>query len=765
MNQLIPSEMAGAPVPIRTIPFSMYGAPPDRDISFAQLFGTIKKRKWAVLISIFVMVAAAWEVSVLMTPKFEAQALIEVNKEASDMIGDAMSSMIEDTGAADSLDYNITLQTHAQALQSDTLKFQVAKQLGLENRPEFRLVPTLLPWLSPAPLTPERIDAEYKKTLEDSPLRRERLSKVFDKNTTIKTVPGTRLIEVHFFNPDPQVATDVVNKMVGDYIEEYFRMRYAATAQASDWLSKELDDLKKDTETSEQKLAEAQRKAGLLGTDEDIHSMAIVKLEALSKELTEAEGNRILAEAVNRIVKTGNPELISLAVASSGLVANPTSVSPLSLLQNLRAQQAQLKLQYAQASTKYGSAFPALVQLRNQMKDLDTSIQEELDRLSARSENDYRVAKATEDRIRDEFDQEKAVADKLNDAAVQYEIQKHEVGVNRELYDTLLGKLKGAGILSGLQSTNLVVIDPARTTPDPARPIYPLNLAIGLAAGLLGGIGLALIKESTDNTLRSPEQVEEVASLPTLSVVPEFRGSRMIRRTDVKIWALDYPSSAAAEAYRLLRTSVLLSRIDAPPKIIIVTSAMPRDGKSTTSINTAVTLAQQGHKVLLVDADLRRPKVKTAMSMHSGEGLTDLIIGSGLEASPYQPRTDVPTLSVLHAGQRPPNPAEMLGSGKMADLVKRWREEFDFVVIDTPPVLAVTDPVVLSQYADAVIFVVCYKQTTKQSLVRARDVLLRANARISGVVVNRMNVNSSDHYDSYGYYASQQRGYYNDARN
>lgn len=767
MKQL-PSGLNGEPLPVRTIPFSMRNAAEDRDISFTQLFRTVRKRKFVILTSVLLMVGLAWAVSAYMTPKYEAAAMIEVNKEASDMIGDAMSSMIQDTGAADSLDYNITLQTHAKALQSDSVIFQVASQLGLENRYEFRL---RAPWYKFLPvkyMTPEEIDAEYQKPLEQSPRRRALLSEVFGKNLTVKSVPGTRLIEVHFMNPDSQVATEVVNKLVADYLEQYFRTRYAATAQASDWLAKELSGLKHEVEVGEQKLVEAQKRAGLLGTEEDVHSLEITKLETLTKQLTDAEGNRILAEAVDRIVKTGNPELISTTISASGLVPGGANTNPLGLVQNLRAQQAQLKMQIAQASSKYGGAFPALVQLRNQSKDLDSSIQSELEKLTARAENDYQIAQASEDHMREVFEKEKAVANKLNDSIIQYTIQKHEVEVNRDLYDTLLAKLKGAGILSGLQSTNVVVIDPARTTPDPARPSYPLNLAIGLGAGLLGGIALAFIREGTDNMLRTQEQVEEAACLPTLSIVPEFReGPRLalVKRKEGSVWALDYPTSAAAEAYRLLRTSVLLSQVDTPPRVITITSALPQDGKSTTCINTAVTFAQQGYKVLLVDADLRRPKLKPQLRLPTKVGLTDLIMNGEAAASAYQPHPNLPTLSVVAAGQRPPNPAELLGSGRMGELVKQWRKQYDFVVIDTPPVLAVSDALVLSRHADSTVFVVRYNRTTKQSLSRALELLMRSKARISGIVVNRMNMNSEDHYYSYGYYAYQQKGYYTDARN
>jgi len=768
MNQL-PSGVPGYSLPVRTIPLSMHNQADDRDISFTRLFRTLRRRKLVILVSVVLTTLMAWQASVYMTPKYKASALIEVNKEASDMLGDAIPGVIQDgSAAADSLDYNLTMQTHAQALQSDSITFQVADQLGLENRKEFRLENSWKSWFLPGkPLTEAQIEAEYRKPLDRSPVRRALLSYVFAHNLTVKTVPGTRLIEVHFLNPDPQAAADVVNKLVADYLQQYFRTRYTATEQASEWLSKELAGLKKDVDAGEQKLGETQKRAGLLGTDAEVHSLAITKLDALTKAVTGAEETRILADVTNRVVKTGSPELISAAFAGSGMMGGSPS-NPLSLLQNLRAQEAQLKIQYAQAASKYGASFPALISLRSQLTDLDSSIQAELSKLSSRAENAYQVARASEDQLRESFAKEKAAAERLNDVAIQFTIQKHEVGVNRELYDNLLVKLKGAGILSGLQSTNVVVIDPARTTPNPARPSYPLNLAIGLGVGLLGGIALAFIKESTDTMLRTPEDVEEIASLPTLCVVPDFQPTRLpgaLRPKLAHAWAVNHPNSAAAEAYRLLRTSVLLSNVDSPPKVILVTSALRKEGKSTTSVNMATTLASQDYKVLLVDADLRRSKVREDFQRSPGGGLTNLILNGQNGDSYYQTHPTVPTLSLLSAGYRPPNPNELLGSAQMRELVKQWREEFDFVIIDSPPVLAVSDPLVLSQYADATVLVVRYNQTTKQSLVRARDLLSRTNARVCGVVMNGMNLNSPEHFYAYGYYGYQQKGYYDDSSN
>ena len=310
-------------------------------------------------------------------------------------------------------------------------------------------------------------------------------------------------------------------------------------------------------------------------------------------------------------------------------------------------------------------------------------------------------------------------------------------------------------MLAGLRSTNLVVVDPARTSAKPARPNYPLNLGLALGVGLLGGIGLAFAREGLDSTLRTPEQVEAVAGLPAVGIIPELAtGPRWRRRAQNKLGLdcsiLNSPASQWAESYRALRTALLFANGDVPPKVILVTSALPQEGKTTVSFNAAIALAHQGAKVLLIDADLRRPELHSCLGVPAAPGLGELL---SYEASlPFDaaPSPKVPDLFLLPSGRPRPNPAEILGSLRMRRLLNGCRERFDFVVIDTPPVLAVTDAVVLSKSADAVLLVVRAAQTREQSLLRACDLLLRVNARIAGVLVNRANLHS-DYYDSYGY--------------
>jgi len=747
------------------------------DFSFAELWRILQKRKWTIATAVVVMAGLALAASLYMTPKYEAVSSIEVNKENSDMLGLSALEGMAGGGASDSLDYSVTLQTQADVLHSDSLVFQVADQLALEKRKEFALKPG---WPDR-----ERIEAELKLPLEKAPLRREKIHQVFEKNLTVKPAKGTRIIEVRFLSPDPQVAADVVNTLVNDYLEQYFRTRYAATAQASDWLAKQLSDLKGQAEEAQERLNQLQKQAGILGVmlpTEGSHSAmgnrtsgvtslstwpAMDKLQDLNRQLTTAETDRILKETVYRLTKSGNPELIA-NIASSGLTTTSVNSNSLALVQTLRAQEAQLKVQYAQAATKYGSDYPLLGQIRNQMKDLDSSIQEEIQKVAARAENEYLAAKRSEDMVRASFEAQKAQVGKLQDVATQYTITMQEVEADRTLYADLLTKLKEGGVLAGLHSTNIVVVDPGRTSPKPKRPSYPLNLGLGLGVGLLGGIALAFIQEGMDNTVHTPEQVESIAALPSVGIVPDVStltdGRRRVSRR--KLNAEDYnigknPSSQMAEAFRALRTSILLSNVDAPPKVIMVTSCLPQEGKTTTSLNVAISLAQQGAKVLLIDGDLRRPSVHSRLKLASSKGLS----GTLASTNGYKPElvsvSDTPNLFVLPAGARPPYPAELLGSKRMKEFLDVWRRDFDFVVVDTPPVLSVTDPVVMSRNVDAVLLVVRSEHTTKQSLLRTRDILLRANALIAGVLVNRVNLNSTDHYYYYGYYASKYgEGYY-----
>ncbi|HEV2113170.1 MAG TPA: polysaccharide biosynthesis tyrosine autokinase, partial [Terriglobales bacterium] len=337
-------------------------------------------------------------------------------------------------------------------------------------------------------------------------------------------------------------------------------------------------------------------------------------------------------------------------------------------------------------------------------------------------------------------------------------------------------RMKEAGVSAALKSSNIRVVDPARAPTSPSKPNIPRNLLLGVLFGIVLGVGLAFGVEVMDNTVRTPEQVQTVSALPALGIVPMSiafssnghgtRASKLLKpggRSRVEIISHSHPKSEIAESYRALRTSILLSSLGAPPQVILVTSALPQEGKTTTAVNSAIVLAQQGSRVLLVDADLRRPSIHSSLGLRTKGGLSTLLTGSNQLEQVMVRSPQISRLFVLPAGPTPPQPAELLSSQLMKEFLKNWREQFDHIVIDTPPALSVTDAVALSVVADSVILVIRSGATSKEALRRARDLLLRVNARVTGVVVNAADLRAPDmhhYYYSGGNYASH---YYDDS--
>src|SRR5438270_2434969 len=331
--------------------------------------------------------------------------------------------------------------------------------------------------------------------------------------------------------------------------------------------------------------------------------------------------------------------------------------------------------------------------------------------------------------------------------------------------------MKEAGVSAALKSSNIRVVDPARVPTYPSKPNVPRNLLLGILLGLISGVGLAFGVEMMDNTVRTPEQVQVVSALPSLGIVPmsipfsangsNARSGKLLAQSSkskVEIISHSHPKSEIAESYRALRTSILLSALGSPPQVILVTSALPQEGKTTTAVNCAIVLAQQGGRVLLVDADLRRPSVHHSLGLRAnGSGLSTLLAGQHSAEEVLVRSNQLSNLYVLPAGPPPPQPAELLSSALMKQWISTWRKHFDHVVIDSPPCLSVTDAVALSVVADSVVLVIRSGVTRKEALRRARELLARVNAKVAGVVVNAVDLRSPDlhHY----YYSGGGRGY------
>lgn len=730
----------------------MSARPGEEEFSLTALCRVLLVRRATIAKIAGACVVLALAISLCMTRRYAAVAEIEINPEDAAALEMPTPSNPEATP-----DDAVALATQANVLQSDTLALEVTEQLKLEQAEKQHW------WSSLAG------DGDSSLPLEQSPARRTRALKQFHRNLSVKVVGGTRLLEIQYLDRDPTRAAAVVNTLVSDYLEQYFQTRYNATQQASDWLAKQLADLKGQVESSQHKLVDYQRQTGILGESET-NNIVTAKLEDLNKQLSAAEANRIVKQAVWQLAKTRDPELISSMAGSSFVqgVSATANQAELGLLPALRAQEAQLKSEIAETSARVGPAFPKVLQMKSQLAELQSSIQAEIAKIAARAENDYVAAQHAENMERALFEKQKQEANRLNDSAIQYGILKRDVDASRDLYQGLQGKLKEAGVLAGVRSSNIAVIDPARPASKPATPNYGLNLLLGLGMGVLAGAGCALIQDSLDQTIYTPRDVERVAGLRPLGVIPLVRSRRLAEprtlpeRRQQALGVAARADSEVGECFRALRTSLLHSNVDHPPKVIVVSSPLPREGKTTVSVNLARMLAQQGERVLLVDADMRRPSVHVELGIGDTEpGLSSVLASGASEGARFTTQAAGDELYVLPAGPRPPFPAEMLGSRRMSLQMSAWREQFEHVIVDAPPVLSVTDAVVVSRYADAVLLVVRSEATSNEALLRASEMLAQNHAPLLGVVVNAMDFQSPKyaHYFGYSYGAKQIREY------
>ncbi len=695
----------------------------------------LMKRRLVVIVSAISMLVLSLIVTLRMTPLYEATARIAINREGSDVLrlneGDT-------SGSGEDWDYTVALETQARILRSDALALQVIRTLHLDQNPDFA---------GKNEAAKARAAVAANNPEEVAALERDLVSS-FNSSLRVSIVPRTRVVELTYLHPNPKLAAAIVNTLSSVYIEQSFKTRYESAMQASEWLSKQLADLQRKVEKSQEDLVAYQKANEITGLD-DKQNITMTKLDELNKELTSAEGDRIQKEARYRQVKSGNPDLIS---------------SPLEqgLFEKLRSQEADLMRQSAELKVQYGPNHPKAMENENQLKAVRTAIAAEVFRIGKRLENDYNTSLQREKMLHASLDSQKSEANKLGERAIQYNLLKRDSESNRQLYDTLQSRLKEAAIRAGIRSTNIQIVDAARVPEVPAKPNKPRNVAIGFFFGLMAGIAIAFSLEAIDNTVNTPEQAEMVSGLPQLGMVPlngiasrgkqKLLGAAPMVAESAALISHQRPRSEAAEAYRAVRTSILLSALGEPPRAIMVTSSMPQEGKTTTSINTALVLAQKGGKVLLVDADMRRPSVQKSLNLRTRHGLSSILSGASTFEQAVVVSAQLSNLHVLTAGPHPPQPSELLGSDVMKRFLASWRETYDHIVIDTPPVLSVTDAVLLSASVDGVLLVCRSAHTTKQALRRSREMLGRVNARVLGVLLNAVDVHGKGGYYNYGYY-------------
>jgi polysaccharide biosynthesis transport protein len=710
------------------------------------------RRRVCLYIAVPACLVFAVLASFLMPAKYVATSKLQLvtNQTGQLSVGETASAN------AEVFDSFATLQTDVTLIQSDTLALQVIKELKLADRKEFAYKPQL---------QSAEIRRQMALPIDQAPLKRAAILAKFQSGLRVDILPGSRLIAVSYASPNPELAAIIVNRLVSDFVDYDSQVRYNTTIKATSFLRRQLLELKSEVEESQQRAVDLQKASGIFGTGQS-HSLVDSGLEELNQEVLAAEANRVTKQTIYNMARNGNPEAVAdLVGMSSGAGNSQASHNWTPLLSHLKQELDDVNVKYAQAVNEYGSAHPVLIQMKQQRDALQASIQAELGNVVDSAKGEYTLAFSQETAARKRLAERESVASEMNDRAIAYNIAKNEADSSRTLYDTLLQKLKEAELLAGLRSSPLNVVDSAVVPGSLSKPRLRTFVVVGLMGGILMGILGAFLLEATDHRVRSLHEIENATQASLLGVIPQYElptvsePKRVLTGYTItdgtmlasNVSALAREGTFVAEAFRWIRTSLVLQGHGRIPRTFTIASANAGEGKSFTALNFAAALTQNGSKVLLVDADLRRANLTKIRSRESEAGFTEVLRGV---LEPLQcARVDaVSGLWFMPAGAVLQSPVDLLGSTRMLKVMEEWRRGFDHVVIDTPPLLPVVDALVLSQRVDSVILVARSGVTQRESVSRAVRLLRRAGITDINVLANAVDADSSEYSQFYGQY-------------
>jgi capsular exopolysaccharide synthesis family protein len=692
------------------------------DTTLSETLITLRKRKRVLLA--FVLAGLLYGIYAAETQPhiFEAFGRIQVRSGSSNEYRVSGVSGVP-------TDSSQRLLTEVAILQSDSLMLTVAREMDLANNPDF------LGGEAPKP----------RASLDDPAVRQATVHRLL-ANLTISQVQKTEIIRISYRSSSPKLAADIVNKVIAAYIQRSYETRFASSQRVSNWLSGQLDDLKQQVQASQERMLDVQKRLGILGFDPN-HSQITASLDQLSTASNQARIARIMAESQYKMMSSMDPNTIE------GALATPQGAAP-SQINTLRAQLATARASLAQLESDLGPNHPTVKAQKAQIEELSREINTEQQRLVLQAKQNYLAALKNEQDTTGALEAEKNQAYKLRDDLVEYTIRQREFESDRNLYEGLLQRLRTAGVEAGLESLEIDVVDPALVPANPTLKRKTTVVMTYFVLGLIGGVMMAFLLESLDTGLQNVAEVEALLDLPSLAIIPRFkRGADTPGQSTAvrNIISLSQPKSQFAESFRSLRTALLLSSAGHPPKMILLTSATPSEGKTTASVNLATVLAQGNARVLIIDADLRRPTIHEQFGLSARVGLSSVLTGSATLEQAIQRIPSVPNLDILVSGPMPPFPTELLSSEMMRQLLEGAEERYTHIVIDSPPVLSVTDAVILAREADAVVLVIRQGKSSKHIVRRARDLLARSGAPISGILLNAVDISSPDYYGYYGY--------------
>jgi len=704
------------------------------EIDLREQLALLRKRVWWIVGAVGVTLALAVVYLVVTPPIYAASASIIIEPHAPRVLGE--ESQVVDFAGADYWSNKEFLETQYKVISSREVLQRVVAKMGLERDADFLGLADVR--------DPER---QAELVAKSDPVL------LLQKRMRVEPVKNSQLTRIVVEDWDAERAAELANTIVEAYIESNLDRRQEGTRAASQWLADQMLDLKVKLEQSELALYNFRRENDILSTSiEDRQSIVSERLHALSNSLTTLMAKRVELEAAlaeaDRLRKA-HPDDEYWALKLRRVAERP-------MIAELRKKLSALEDNLAGLAEKYLEKHPERVALEERMATVRRQMRQEIDNVLESLRSEHREVVAAERQLQEMIAGLKQEAFELNKREIDQRRLQREQENNERLYNLVLARLKDADLAVMLRANNVRLLDAAVPPLVPVKPRIPLVLALALMLGLFGGVGLVYLVELLDNTVKDEEELERLLQAPVLGLLPSFPTAKGGERGPERdLTATRKPNSPYAEACRTVRTNLLFMSAEKPQRVLQLTSPGPGDGKSTTAINLAIAMAQNGQRVVVVDADLRQPMVHRMTGVSNERGLST-VLATGSDWEDTLKSTEVPGLSVIPSGPIPPNPVELLHTERFRTLVEALAERFDRVVIDSPPVVAAADAAVISNLVDGVIFVTRYKKTTKELARRALRNLQDVNAPILGTIINAVDLKSQE----YMYYAYRRYGVY-----
>ncbi|WP_245912585.1 GumC family protein [Marinobacterium halophilum] len=721
----------------------------DDEIDLLQLWRTIWRRKWSILTLMLVVMMLAALVVLSMTPIYRASSTLLIEQQAAKVVS------IEEVYGLEG-NSNEYLQTQFELLKSRGLAERVVRQLNLTTHPEFD------PRQQPEPLIDLKglfdsmdVSRWLPMTTPDDLVESEVMTealifdavvKAFMERTSISPIMKTQLVRVQIEMADARLAAQAANALANAYIESQLEARLAMTQTATTWMNDRLSGLKGKLQESERRLQEFRESENLVDL-EGVTTVAGGELSQTGDRLIDARRNRAEAESQYR-------QVASMRNGGWQRLASVPAVLSNQLVQQLKAEEGRARSKVQELSRRYGPKHPSMISAQSELSAATTNLRSQVDQVVASIEREYQLATANERSLQGSFNENKEQIQDIKRKEFKLRELQREVDGNRSLYDTFMTRLKETSATSDFESVNARIVDPAVVPDEPVKPKKSLVVAIAGLLALMAGIGMVLLLEFLNNTFKSTEDVETKLNLPVLGILPMLKGKE---RRDIATMFTRDEDKSFTESIRTIRTGVVLSGLDNPHKVLVVTSSIPGEGKSSVAANLAFAMGQM-EKVLLIDADMRRPTVAKSFDFPVGTpGLANLVAGTARLEDCIKELDE--NLSVIPAGTVPPNPLELLSSQRFAKVLRVLEDRYDRIIIDSPPTQAVSDALVLSTHANALIYVIKSESTAIPLAKRGVGQLLQNNAPVTGVVLNQVDIKKAKkqgysyggYYDYYGY--------------